>query len=65
LADKRLAPSKEVEAEAAFLAAVHNAHWWQSRDLVEHFCSRAVQNSSKITRMMTTFSELQICRAPM
>jgi hypothetical protein len=65
LADKRLAPSKEVQAEAAFLAAVHNAHWWQSRDLVEHFCSRAVQNSSKIARLMATFSELQVCRAPM
>lgn len=65
LADKRIAPTREVEAEAAFLAAVHNAHWWQAPDLVEYFCLRAVQSSQKIARMITTFSEMQTQRPPM
>src|SRR5258707_1742228 len=37
LLDKAPMPSREIEAEAAFLAAVHNAHWWQSEDLVQHY----------------------------
>lgn len=65
LADRRIAPSSEVEAEAAFLAAVHNAHWWQSGDLVDYFCQRAVDHSPKVAQMITTFSELQTRRPPM
>ena len=64
-ADIPIAPSREVEAEAAFLAAAHNAHWWQARDLVEYFCLRAVRNSPKIARMMIAFGELQTQRPPM
>lgn len=65
VAEKKIPLAKEVEAEAAFLAAVHNAHWWQAQDLVEHFCLKAVQNSPKIARMMTLFGELQTKRSPM
>ncbi|HKQ04038.1 MAG TPA: hypothetical protein VJ464_02820 [Blastocatellia bacterium] len=65
LADRRIAPPADVEAEAAFLAAVHNAHWWQSGDLVDHFCQRAVDHSPKVAQMITTFSELQTRRPPM
>jgi hypothetical protein len=65
LADTRIAPPREVEAEAAFLAAVHNAHWWQSADLVDYFCQRAVDHSPKVAQMITTFSELQTRRPPM
>jgi len=65
LADKQIAPSREVEAEAAFLAAVHNAHWWQASDLVDYFCQRAVEHSPKVVQMITTFSELQTRRPPM
>lgn len=65
LVDERVAPSREVEAEAAFLAAVHNAHWWQSYDLIHHYCLRAAQSSPGIAQVMTRFIDLQTRRAPM
>lgn len=64
LADDRILPCAEVEGEAAFLAAVHNAHWWQSSDVVTYFCLRAVEKSRDIIDTMLKFSELQIRRAP-
>lgn len=65
LADQSIAPSQELEAEASFLAAIHNAHFWQSCDVVEHYCLRAVQASPKIGQIMTDFIDLQSRRAPM
>lgn len=65
LIDERLAPSNEVEAHAAFLAAVHNAHWWQSQDVVRHYCSVAAQASPAIVQVMTRFIEIQTRRTPM
>jgi hypothetical protein len=65
LANQRIAPSCEVEAEVAFLAAVHNAHWWQPGDLVEYFCLLAVDKSPKVAQIITAFSELQTRRAPL
>jgi len=58
-------PSPEVEAETAFLAAVHNAHWWQAPELVQHYCTRALESSSAIARVMTNFLDLQTRRTPM
>jgi hypothetical protein len=58
-------PSHEVEAEAAFLAAVHNAHWWQSADLVWHYCAEAVRFSPEIAKVMNYFIDLQTRRTPM
>lgn len=65
LVDERVGPSPEVEAEASFLAAVHNAHWWQSYDLVHYYCLRAVRLSPAIAQVMTHFIDLQTRRAPM
>lgn len=65
LVDESLAPSPEVEAEAAFLAAVHNAHWWQSYDLVRHYCHRAVDQSPAIAKVMTRFIDVQTRTTPM
>jgi hypothetical protein len=65
LVDERIAPSREVEAEAAFLAAIHNAHWGQDRDAVGHYCSLAVRTSPAIAEVMTRFIEIQTRRAPM
>jgi hypothetical protein len=58
-------PSREVEAEASFLAAVHNAHWWQSEAVVRYYCMRAVRFSWNITKLMECFIEFQTRRAPM
>jgi len=65
LMEARVGPSREIEAEAAFLAAIHNAHWWQNYDLVEHYCLRAVQSTPEIAQVMTRFVDLQTRRAPM
>ncbi|HEY0510453.1 MAG TPA: hypothetical protein VGH73_01025 [Thermoanaerobaculia bacterium] len=65
LVDEKIAPSREVEAEAAFLAAVHNAHWWQSYDLVRHYCSSSVQASPAIAEVMTRFIDIQTRQTPM
>jgi hypothetical protein len=61
----RMKPSPEVEAEASFLAAVHNAHWWQSAEVVDHFIQLALRGSTHIARVAETFTEVQTRRAPM
>jgi len=57
-------PSSRIEAETAFLAAIHNAHWWQSYELVHHYCRRA-KASPDVATIMSTFIEVQIRRAPL
>lgn len=65
LVDEGIAPSREVEAEASFLAAVHNAHWWQSFDLVRYYCARSVQASPGIAEVMSRFIDIQTRQTPM
>jgi len=57
-------PTPQIEAETAFLAAIHNAHWWQSYDLVHYYCAGAVRLSPDIAALMTRFVDLQTRRAP-
>jgi hypothetical protein len=65
LADHRIAPAADVEAEASFLAAIHNAHWWQTYDVIEHYCLQSVKASARIGEVMGHFLDLQSRRAPM
>ncbi len=65
LIDERIALSPQLEAEAAFLAAIHNAHWGQGRDIVHHYCSLAARTWPAIAGVMTRFIEIQTRRAPM
>jgi hypothetical protein len=61
-----IVPTPETEAEASFLAAIHNAHWWQSYDLVHHYCARALSLSPHVSDLMLNYIELQTCHwAPM
>lgn len=62
---EQIAPTPEAEAEAAFLAAIHNAHGGQSYDLVFYHCARAVEASPKIAKTMRSFIDAQTRRAPM
>ena len=57
-------PSAAVEAEGALLAAVHNAHWFQPQEVVEYFCSRALELSPHTADIMLLFMELQITPTP-
>jgi tetratricopeptide (TPR) repeat protein len=60
-----ISPTPQVEAETAFLAAIHNAHFWQRQQVVQHHCQRAVSSSSRIAKLMLSFAELQLRNAPM
>jgi hypothetical protein len=64
LKSSMLLPAAGVQAETSFLAAIHNAHWLQSYELVYHYCSQAVQLSPEIAKVMDWFIDLQTCRAP-
>lgn len=59
LARQSAAPSSRVSAEAAFLAAVHSAHWYQSYELVHHQCLEAIRLAPDIAEVMTRFLDLQ------
>lgn len=59
LADEHVAPPPETEAEASFLAAIHNAHTWQSYDLVRYYCARALKLSPHVAEFMLSFLEIQ------
>jgi hypothetical protein len=59
LLDSSLAPPPEIEAEASFLAAVHNAHRWQSYDLVRHYCRRALKFSPHVAELMINYIDIQ------
>ena len=59
MASEQIAPPQEIEAEASFLAAVHNAHWFQSYDLVRYYCARALALSPHVADLMVNYLELQ------
>jgi len=59
LISDQIAPSNKTEAETSFLAAIHNAHLWQSYEVVRYFCRRAVAFSSHIVDLMLSYIELQ------
>ena len=52
-------PSPKIEAEASFLAAVHNAHMWQSSELVRHYCRRALNASRHVAEIMINYIDIQ------
>ena len=59
LSQKCVLPTRGEEAEAFFLAAIHNAHWWQSYDVVHHYCQRSVRLSPRIAQIMTHYIDIQ------
>ena len=59
LAGDHIAPAPETEAEASFMAAIHNAHRWQSYDLVRYFCARALRFSPHVAELMLNYIDLQ------
>ena len=61
--DDRVAPSRETEAEASFLAAITNAHCAQSYDVVQYFFQRALQHSRHVGQFMLDYMELQTQRS--
>jgi len=64
LAEKVAMPKPQVEAEAVFMGAVHNAHHGKAYDVFRYHCCRAVESSPAIVRMMQPFIDMQTRRAP-
>jgi hypothetical protein len=64
LAAQCLSLAPKVEAEAAFLAAIHNAHWDQRQELVSYYCRQALKTAPEIAEVMRLISELQSRRHP-
>jgi hypothetical protein len=52
-------PSCKVEAEAAFAAAIHNAHNHQGYDLIHHYCLTALSCEPQISEVMIRFAKVQ------
>jgi len=62
---KAAAPTAPVRAEASFLAAIHNAHWWQHEEIVRHHCDEALQASMHVADVMNSFLDMQTGLTPM
>jgi len=66
LAGDHIAPSPKIEAEASFLASIHNAHRYQNYEMVRHFCARAVKASPHVAELMLHYIDLQVThKAPL
>jgi len=63
LVTDQIAPSNKTEAEASFLAAIHDAHRWQSYEVVLHFCKRALALSPHMIDLMLSYIDLQTRKA--
>jgi hypothetical protein len=59
LMEECVSPTREVEAEASFLAAIHNAHWSQPYETVHYYCLQSLHLSSHITQGMINYIDIQ------
>jgi hypothetical protein len=57
LADESIAPTPQIEAEASFLAAILNAHFWQPYEVVRYYCARALKFSPHVAELMLDYIE--------
>lgn len=57
-------PSAKVEGKASFLAAVHNAHFYQGPAIVQYWCARALQLWPECARIMRSLVDFQTRRTP-
>jgi len=64
LAEIDMKVGAKLDAEAHFLAAVHNANWGQGIDIVRHHVRTALERDRGIARMMQLFLDFQIRRVP-
>ena len=64
LVHSALTPGPQVEAEASFLAAIHNAHYGQAYDVIRYYCFRSAEASPEIAQVMNLFIDMQTRRAP-
>lgn len=58
------APSPDVVARAALLAAIHNAHWGQSDELVAYWLDEALRSDPSVARDMVAYLDTMALRIP-
>ena len=51
-------PSKEVLALGHLFAAIHNAHWGQSYEILLHHCTEALANHKEIAKTMVYYCDM-------
>jgi hypothetical protein len=59
LVGEHVAPAPETESEASFLAAITNAHCSQPYDVVQYWCTRALNYSQHVSQWMLDYVKLQ------
>jgi tetratricopeptide (TPR) repeat protein len=65
LKEVRFQLDPDIEAQAHFWAAIHNAHWGHDNtEIVEYHCRTAVEKSPAIHEIMRDYVELSTRRAP-
>ena len=57
LLDKAHAPPAEIEGRACFLAAAHNAAFYQGNEIVNYWCCRALRFWPECAQLMARFAE--------
>lgn len=55
---KTIIPSNEVSALGHLFAAIHNAHWGQSYDILLYHCSEALSKSKDIAKTMVYYCDM-------
>jgi len=58
-------PTAKISSEASFLAAIHNAHWYQCREVVSYHLQSALRLAPEIAGVAIQFAQLQCRRQPM
>jgi hypothetical protein len=57
-------PPAKIEAKASFLAAVHNAHFYQGSEVVNYWCKRAIKLWPEGAEIMVRYLDLLTRRIP-
>jgi hypothetical protein len=55
----------QLEGKACFLAAVHNAHFYQRPEIVRHWCDRALRLWPGCSELMTRYIDFETRNVPM
>jgi hypothetical protein len=58
-------PDDKVQAKAYYLAAIHNAHWYQRYETLHYYCARALEFAPEIQMAMRSLIDTQNGSAPL
>ncbi|MGE3783607.1 MAG: hypothetical protein AB7H71_12790, partial [Alphaproteobacteria bacterium] len=58
-------PSEQIQGRACFLAAVHNAHFYQRLDVVRYWCDEALKHWPECSELMTRYIDYETRNLPM